>query len=55
MDAATRIRRLAEPPFVRDLPTDGAQAVLAPRFCILCRRTGLNEDGHYNFAVAHPS
>lgn len=40
MEAATRISRLAEQPFVRDLPADGAQAVLALRFCILCRRSG---------------
>lgn len=40
MDAASRIRQLADLPFVRDLSIDGAQAVVALRFCILCRRSG---------------
>lgn len=40
MESRTLIRQLAEQPFVRDLPVDAAQAVLALRYCILCRRAG---------------
>ena len=33
------IRQLTEQPLIRDLPVDAAQAVLALRYCILCRRS----------------
>ncbi|WP_232314671.1 hypothetical protein [Sphingopyxis sp. QXT-31] len=33
------VRQLTEQPLVRDLPVDAAQAVLALRYCILCRRS----------------
>ncbi len=38
MQSTTLIRRLTQQPLVRDLPVDAAQAVLALRYCILCRR-----------------
>ena len=38
MQGSELIRRLTEQPLVRDLPTEAAQAVLALRYCILCRR-----------------
>ncbi len=40
MQSSTLIRQLTEQPLIRDLPVDAAQAVLALRFCILCRRSG---------------
>ncbi|MBL8649656.1 MAG: addiction module antidote protein [Sphingopyxis sp.] len=39
MESPSLIRQLTEQPLVRDLPTDAAQAVLALRYCILCRRS----------------
>ncbi|MBA3939763.1 MAG: addiction module antidote protein [Sphingopyxis sp.] len=39
MESSTLIRQLTEQPLVRDLPVDAAQAVLALRYCILCRRS----------------
>ena len=33
------IRKFIEQPLIRDLPVDAAQAVLALRYCILCRRS----------------
>lgn len=39
MHNSTLIRRLTRQPLIRDLPVDAAQAVLALRFCIVCRRT----------------
>ncbi|HMN54287.1 MAG TPA: addiction module antidote protein [Sphingopyxis sp.] len=33
------IRKFTEQPLIRDLPVDAAQAVLALRYCILCRRS----------------
>lgn len=40
MEIRTLIGRLIAQPSIRDLPADGAQAVLALRYCILCRRRG---------------
>ena len=40
MESRTLIRQLTEQPRLRDLPTDAAQAVLALRYCVLCRRGG---------------
>lgn len=40
MQGSELIRRLTEQPLVRDLPGEAAQAVLALRYCILCRRGG---------------
>lgn len=34
------VRKFTEQPLIRDLPVDAAQAVLALRYCILCRRSG---------------
>jgi hypothetical protein len=39
MEGSTLVRRLTEQPLVRDLSVDAAQAVLALRYCILCRRS----------------
>ncbi|KQZ64528.1 MAG: addiction module antidote protein [Sphingopyxis sp.] len=39
MESSLLIRQLTEQPLVRDLPVDAAQAVLALRYCILCRRS----------------
>ena len=39
MASSALIRQLTEQPLVRDLPVDAAQAVLALRYCILCRRS----------------
>ena len=39
MESTSLIRQLTEQPLVRDLPVDAAQAVLALRYCILCRRS----------------
>lgn len=33
------VRTFTEQPLIRDLPVDAAQAVLALRYCILCRRS----------------
>ncbi|WP_432769613.1 addiction module antidote protein [Sphingopyxis sp.] len=33
------IRTLSDQPLVRDLPVEAAQAVLALRYCVLCRRS----------------
>ncbi len=33
------VRKFTEQPLVRDLPVDAAQAVLALRYCILCRKS----------------
>ena len=38
MEGSTLVRQLTEQPLVRDLSVDAAQAVLALRYCILCRR-----------------
>ena len=38
MESTSLIRRLTEQPLIRDLSVDAAQAVLALRYCILCRR-----------------
>jgi hypothetical protein len=38
MESTGLIRRLTEQPLIRDLSVDAAQAVLALRYCILCRR-----------------
>ena len=38
MQGSELIRRLTEQPLVRDLSAEAAQAVLALRYCILCRR-----------------
>lgn len=38
MQGSELIRRLTEQPLVRDLQAEAAQAVLALRYCILCRR-----------------
>src|SRR5690606_27930876 len=38
LESRTLIRQLTEQPRLRDLPTDAAQAVLALRYCVLCRR-----------------
>ncbi|PZQ20771.1 MAG: addiction module antidote protein [Sphingopyxis macrogoltabida] len=40
MESRTLIRQLTDQPLVRNLPVDAAQAVLALRYCILCRRSG---------------
>ena len=40
MQSSTLIRQLTEQPLIRDLSVVAAQAVLALRFCILCRRSG---------------
>ena len=40
MQSRTLIRQLTEQPLVRDLSVDAAQAVLALRYSILCRRSG---------------
>ncbi len=40
MHSSTLIRQLTEQPLIRDLSVEAAQAVLALRFCILCRRSG---------------
>ncbi|BBB11729.1 addiction module antidote protein [Sphingopyxis sp. FD7] len=40
MQSRTLIRQLAEQPLVRDVSVDAAQAVLALRYSILCRRSG---------------
>lgn len=39
METSLLIRQLTEQPLIRDLPVDAAQAVLALRYCILCRRS----------------
>ena len=39
MQSSELIRQLTEQPLVRDLPVEAAQAVLALRYCILCRRS----------------
>ena len=39
MKASTLIRQLTEQPLVRELTVEAAQAVLALRYCILCRRS----------------
>ncbi|WP_077148613.1 addiction module antidote protein [Sphingopyxis sp. KK2] len=39
MESSTLIRQLTQQPLIRDLPVDAAQAVLALRYCILCRRS----------------
>ena len=33
------VRKFTEQPLIRDLPVDAAQAVLALRYCILCRKS----------------
>ena len=38
MQSSELIRQLTEQPLVRDLSVEAAQAVLALRYCILCRR-----------------
>src|SRR3546814_13014988 len=38
MQSSELIRQLSEQPLVRDLSVEAAQAVLALRYCILCRR-----------------
>src|SRR3546814_18881640 len=38
MQSSELIRQLTEQPLVRDLSIEAAQAVLALRYCILCRR-----------------
>jgi hypothetical protein len=38
-DSSALIRKFTEQPLIRDLPVDAAQAVLALRYCILCRRS----------------
>ncbi|WP_249340164.1 addiction module antidote protein [Sphingopyxis sp. L1A2A] len=38
MQSSTLIRQLTEQPLIRDLSVDAAQAVLALRYCIICRR-----------------
>ncbi|QCB56177.1 addiction module antidote protein [Sphingopyxis sp. PAMC25046] len=38
MQSSELIRQLTEQPLVRDLTVEAAQAVLALRYCILCRR-----------------
>ena len=38
MQSSELVRKFTEQPLVRDLPVDAAQAVLALRYCILCRR-----------------
>ncbi|MFZ5726839.1 MAG: addiction module antidote protein [Pseudomonadota bacterium] len=40
MQSRTVIRQLSEQPLVRDLSVEAAQAVLALRYSILCRRSG---------------
>lgn len=40
MQGSTLIRQLTEQPLVRDLSVEAAQAVLALRYSILCRRSG---------------
>lgn len=40
MTISSLIRQLTDQPLVRDLPVDAAQAILALRYCILCRRCG---------------
>ena len=40
MQSRTVIRQLSEQPLVRSLSVDAAQAVLALRYSILCRRSG---------------
>lgn len=40
MQSSELVRRFTEQPLVRDLPVDAAQAVLALRYSILCRRSG---------------
>ena len=39
MQSSELVRRFTEQPLVRDLPVDAAQAILALRYCILCRRS----------------
>ena len=39
MQSSELIRQLTEQPLVRDLSVEAAQAVLALRYCILCRRS----------------
>lgn len=39
MESSSLIRRLTEQALVRDLSVGAAQAVLALRYCILCRRS----------------
>ena len=38
-DGSALIRKFTEQPLIRNLPVDAAQAVLALRYCILCRRS----------------
>ena len=38
MQSSELVRKFNAQPLVRDLPTEAAQAVLALRYCILCRR-----------------
>jgi hypothetical protein len=38
MRTSSLIRQLTDQPLIRDLSIDAAQAVLALRYCILCRR-----------------
>jgi hypothetical protein len=38
MQGSELVRKFTEQPIVRDLPASAAQAVLALRYCILCRR-----------------
>lgn len=40
MQSSELVRRFTQQPLVRDLPVDAAQAVLALRYSILCRRSG---------------
>ena len=40
MQSSDLVRKFTEQPLIRDLPVDAAQAVLALRYCILCRRSG---------------
>jgi hypothetical protein len=39
MQGSSLIRQLTEQPLIRSLSVDAAQAVLALRYCILCRRS----------------
>jgi hypothetical protein len=49
MRTSSLIRQLTDQPLIRDLSIDAAQAVLALRYCILCRRGERDP-----FAVAPP-
>ncbi|WP_194953713.1 addiction module antidote protein [Sphingopyxis solisilvae] len=40
MHSSSLIRHLTQQPLIRDLSVEAAQAVLALRYCIACRRSG---------------